>query len=68
MFKFIMLVFIVASPDGAQYKDIVGMFPTMAECQKAEKDIKAFALKTFGPEAVFFSTCVKPRALGAVDT
>lgn len=67
MFTKFMLVIIVMSGDGNQYKDFVGALDTMKECEEMRVKVLKQSVAMFPPDAVVFSACVKPRPLGAQD-
>lgn len=67
MFTKFMLVLIVMSADGNQYKDFVGALDTMKECEELRMNVLKQSVAMFPVDVVVFSACVKPRPLNAVD-
>jgi hypothetical protein len=66
MVKFF-LIFILFTPDGGNYQDVVLGFDTEAQCLAAQEETKAIAKKA-APGAYFSSQCVRPGPVIAVRT
>ena len=69
MFAKIMLVVIFITLDGSGYQDVVALFPTVAECEKAKASLVA-EVASSGRAPVgahFFAACVKPKLLAGTD-
>ena len=64
MVKFF-LIFILFTPDGGGYQDMVLGFETEAQCHAAQEQARAIAKKE-APGAYFTSQCVRPAALNPV--
>lgn len=62
----IALVVVFFSADGTGYKDFVGVFDTMAECQEARVGLIRQWMLT-DSEGYVVSSCGKARALSAKD-
>lgn len=67
MFAKIVLVFIVMTADGGQYKDFVGAFDTAEQCESAKKNLKQNISRTFPGDHVAWGACVKPQALSTTS-
>lgn len=66
MIKF-MLVVIFMAGDGSGYKDYVGAFDTMAECETIRKTLLKQGLQSYPKDAVVFSACAPARPLHGID-
>jgi len=64
MVKFF-LIFVLFTPDGGGYQDLVFGFDTEAQCLAAQEEAKRVARQS-APGAYFAAQCVRPSALNPV--
>lgn len=66
MVKFF-LIFVLFTPDGGNYQDVVLGFDTAAQCEEMKAEVLKIA-KTNAPGAYFAAQCVRPGAVNPVKT
>ena len=62
-----MLVIILMTLDAGQYRDFVGSFDTVQECEEAKANALRNMMQAFPKDTQMFAACVKPRPLHSTD-